>query len=460
MRRSSPSTSTRAPSARRPAAIPAIRSDSLWRSSPAPRMTVVPAAGVAARQRTGISSIAAATSAGPRSTARSSTSGRRGRRAARRRRRRARRRGRALLDVGAHRAQDVDDGAPGRVDPDVAERQLGVRDGSRRRPARRRPPRRRPGPARRPPAPPPLLRTVHGDPPVGRVLALDRHAARPQHPLRVVARGDRFADRRPPLGPQPRQQDRRLDLCARHRRREVDRPERGVADHGQGREGVVPSGVEHRAHRAQWFDDTSDRTAAQRSVAVEDGGHRQPGEHPANSRRLVPELPQSRIAVGLGQAVGARRDDPVVDRPAVVRRPARPSPRAPRTIPAVERTSAPSPAPSIRLSPVGQRGEHQRPVADRLVAGQPQLAAQAGARADAGDVADARRRRGSRRLNAWPARRCRRCPAPRPTAGRRAASGRARGPGRAPPSCRGTGRGSAAARRRTAPRPGAGGPRP
>ena len=45
IRRSSPSTSIRAPSARRPAAIPAIRSDSLWRSSPAPRMTVVPRGG-------------------------------------------------------------------------------------------------------------------------------------------------------------------------------------------------------------------------------------------------------------------------------------------------------------------------------------------------------------------------------------------------------------------------------
>ena len=54
---------------RSPAAIPASRSDSLWRSSPAPRIVVVPRACVAARQRIGISSIAAATSAGPRSMA-------------------------------------------------------------------------------------------------------------------------------------------------------------------------------------------------------------------------------------------------------------------------------------------------------------------------------------------------------------------------------------------------------
>ena len=44
-----------------------------------------------------------------------------------------------------------------------------------------------------------------------------------------------------------------------------------------GRESFA-SAVEHRAHRAQRLDDTSDRTAAQRRVAVEDAGHRQPGE--------------------------------------------------------------------------------------------------------------------------------------------------------------------------------------
>ena len=68
MSRSSPSTSMTARRGRsaRPRS-PAIRSDSLWRSSPAPRIVVVPPASAAARHRTGISSIAAATSAGPRS---------------------------------------------------------------------------------------------------------------------------------------------------------------------------------------------------------------------------------------------------------------------------------------------------------------------------------------------------------------------------------------------------------
>ena len=85
--------------------------------------------GVAARQRIGISSMAAATSAGPRSIA--AELGRAddevGERladavvAGRRRRPTG-----VLLDVGAHRAQEVDDRPARRVDADVAQRQLGV----------------------------------------------------------------------------------------------------------------------------------------------------------------------------------------------------------------------------------------------------------------------------------------------------------------------------------------------
>src|ERR1035437_887836 len=52
---SSPSTVMRAPSAASPLASPAMRSDSLWRNSPAPRIVVLPRAWVAARQRIGIS---------------------------------------------------------------------------------------------------------------------------------------------------------------------------------------------------------------------------------------------------------------------------------------------------------------------------------------------------------------------------------------------------------------------
>ena len=56
-----------------------------------------------------------------------------------------------------------------------------------------------------------------------------------------------------------------------------------MTDHGQRRQGVVATGVERRAHRAQWFDDTSHRTASQRRVAVEDRGQRQAGEHARRS---------------------------------------------------------------------------------------------------------------------------------------------------------------------------------
>ena len=59
--------------------------------------------------------------------------------------------------------------------------------------------------------------TVQATRPSGASVALDRHAPRPEHPLRVVARRDRLADRRPPVRSQPRQQDRRLHLRARHR---------------------------------------------------------------------------------------------------------------------------------------------------------------------------------------------------------------------------------------------------
>ena len=78
------------------------------------------------------------------------TIGRAGRRSARRRRRRRGdvpgRSARPLLDVGAHRAQDVDHRAPGRVDADVAEAELGIGVDRRPRRARTPPPRRRPGP--------------------------------------------------------------------------------------------------------------------------------------------------------------------------------------------------------------------------------------------------------------------------------------------------------------------------
>ena len=130
------------------------------------------------------------------------TSARRGRPAARRRRRRAPVvPSRPLLDVGAHAAQEVDDGPARRVDADVAQGQLGVgvdragdeperggRDVAGTRssiactadPSLHRPGHRPSGPS-----------------------ALDRDATGAEHPLRVVARRDRLADRRPPSARSP-----------------------------------------------------------------------------------------------------------------------------------------------------------------------------------------------------------------------------------------------------------------
>ena len=230
-------------------------------------------------------------------------------------------------------------------------------------------------------------------------------------------------------------------------RRDVDRPERGVTDHGQGRKGIVrrawsAAPIERSGSMIRATGRRRNEASPSRTAVIG-----RPARIPANRRRLVPELPQSRAAVGLAEAVRARRDDQVVDVPIVRRvgsaRPARPPPRArcARSA-AVERTSAPSPAPVIRLSPRGQRREHQRPMADRLVAGQAQLAAQPRGRA-----ATVRERRARSTPPGAAARLERRSMllarplAARPAQGRHGGSpswsgGPARGPGRAPPSGR------------------------
>ena len=219
----------------------------------------------------------------------------------------------SLLDVGAHRAQDVDDRATGRVDPDVEDRELGVgmdRPGD------------QPEGRGRDVARDTLRDRAHRNPsfdrhcdrPVRCVRPLDRHAPRSQHPFRVVARRDRLADRRPPVRAKSRQQDGGLHLCARHLRRVVDGPERGTTDHGQWWEGIVLPAMEDGTHRAQRFDDTSHRAAAQRIVTVEDRRQGQPGEHAAHQPEARPGVAAIERAVGgRGERVGAAGDDAVAD---------------------------------------------------------------------------------------------------------------------------------------------------
>jgi hypothetical protein len=171
---------------------------------------------------------------------------------------------RPLLDVGAHRSKDVDDGAARWVDADAPQRKLGVRvDGRGDQPERGRRNVARYSLAHRSHGNPSFETDRHRSPDPANCPGHDRDAPRPQHPLRMVTGRDRLANRCPSLRSQPREQDRRLDLGARHWRRDVHRLKRGATDHGHRREGVVRSGVEHRTHRAQRFDDTSDRSATQ-----------------------------------------------------------------------------------------------------------------------------------------------------------------------------------------------------
>ena len=260
---------------------------------------------------------------------------------------------------------------------------------------------------------------------------------RAEHPLRVVARRDRFADRRPAIRPKPasRIADFTWALGTGVVKSMAPSGERPVTVRG-GRESywrawstapIRRSGSMIRATGRPRNESSPSRVAVSGS----------PARSPLASRRLVPELPQSSV-VGRRRAARRRPARRPGSRPSGRRRGrARRSRRARGRSPAVERTSAPSPAPSIRLSPGGQRGQQQGSMADRLVAGQPELAAQPRGRAALGDpdvggvatqcfarpAGDPDRERRRRR-------------------GRRAGRGHGRGRARWRPSGRGTGRAS------------------
>ena len=242
--------------------MPAIRSDSLWRSSPAPRMIVVPRASAAARHRTGISSMAAATSSGPEVDRRAARTDRTDEIADR------------LADavVGALTAprssmsapiapEQVDDGATGRVEPDVAQDSSAsgwIDAGD------------QPEGGRGHVAGHLLVDRLDHDPSFQRPR---HHAVRsPRSTGTPRARSIRSVwsrvatasrDRRAAVRPKTGQQDRRLHLGARDGCRVVDGRERVSTGDGQRRPGIGVTGVEHRPHQAQRFDDTSHRTPTQ-----------------------------------------------------------------------------------------------------------------------------------------------------------------------------------------------------
>ena len=395
-------------------------------------------------------------------------SARPGRRAARRRREseprpapasaRTTRCGRSSMSAPIRREQ-VDDRAPRRVDADVAQGQLGVgmdRAGD------------QPEGGRGHVARDSLIDRLQRHP------SLDRPGHRPSGPLprstgtprarSIRSVWSRVAiDSRTVVRPSARRPaSRTADFtCALGTGGGVvDGRQWGTTGHGQGREGIVLPGTEQRPHRAQRFDDTSHRTAAQQIVAVQGGGDGQAGEDPARQ-------PQARAGVAavergrrLSEPIGARRDHAVVDGPAVLadafhRRAEGPhDPGRGADIGAVAGGRDPALA-------LGHGGQQQRAMADRLVAGQAQLAAQAPGRCGRARRSDPAPET-VEALNAWPARRCRGPPtaAPAPGFAPRGARGRAHGPGRWRPSGRGSPGCRAAARRRRAPRPGSDGPRP
>ena len=173
-----------------------------------------------------------------------------GRRAARRPRRPAVAR-RSLVDVRAHRAQQVDDRPARRVDADVVEVSSAsgwIAPATSQNAAAETSPGTRSSIACT--LVPPCTDQVTAP---SRRPALHGHAAGPQHPLRVVARRDRFADRRPSVRPQPA--SRIADFTwalgtgggvvdGRERRRPVT--VRGAGNRAVGRGGPPPSSAAAR----------------------------------------------------------------------------------------------------------------------------------------------------------------------------------------------------------------------
>ena len=273
--------------------------------------------------------------------------------------------GRVLLDdVRTHQPQRVQQAGAARIEPDRAQAQLRAgHDGRRdqeeggRGEIRRH---RHVGGAQA------LAAAQPGE--AGREL--DLHTEGREHALGVVAGRVRFGHRGFAVRVQAGQQDRRLHLGAGHRQRVVDACQRLPAVDVQ-RRGTVVAGVDPRAHQRQRGGDPAHRPLRQRRVAdqhaVEGLGGQQAGQQ-AHAGAGVAAVQR---AIGRAQAVHA---DPVHD-PARGRRrlDAHAHPREDRRggagVLALQETVDGG-------HPVGQGGEHHRPVRDRLVARNVQAATQ------------------------------------------------------------------------------------
>ena len=314
----------------------------------------------------------------------------------------------------------------------------------------------------RAPPPAPSTRTVCRA--VGRRRLVDRRRPAPaaSAPCGRASRPPRGpSSRRRPAAPASRIAD--LTWALGHRRR------RSVIGAGSDRP-VIASGrrvaaarpCERRAHRAQRLDDTGHRPAAERGVAVEDREQRQPGEHAGDEPQARPGV--AAVEDARRARAGRRRR---ARRRGSRRRPSRVARSARRCAPSARDEPgrrADVLAVAGRRDPAlarGEQREQERPVADRLVAGQAR-ARRAGARPVA--------RRATSSATVSPRARGLHRRAHEPAAAITPPSARTRSPWRSL-TCSWTAvtaaiicvehrRSRAAARRPTAPRRAAGGPRP
>ena len=201
-----------------------------------------------------------------------------------------------------------------------------------------------------------------------------------QHPLGVIARAARLAQRGRALGLQPGEHQRALELRARDRQVVADAGQRAAA-HAQRREDVAgPRGSARPSivapiRRSGSATRRIGRRVSEASPASSVSNGR-PASSPISRRIVVPELPQS---IGPAGAVQAREPDALDPRLVAGEHAPRPARAAPPRSTGCRRPGrARSPRPRRR-----QRAEQQRPVRDRLVAGHPAGPAQRARAADA-----------------------------------------------------------------------------
>ena len=188
------------------------------------------------------------------------------------------------------------------------------------------------------------------------------HARRAQHPLGVVARRDRLDDRRPAVGVEPREQDARLHLCARHGGLVLDSGERPPLDCSSA--AARRSSSTLRAHLGERRRYPVHRPRAERVVARQLEPALPPGRRaePGSRRASVPALPQS---IGRGRLAESASPTPARarHRPSFVHRHAKGAQRSERRL-GVERASE---AADERLA-LAHSAHEERAVGDRLVA--------------------------------------------------------------------------------------------